>query len=74
MSIEKFTFPYYIRLNKTEQIQKFINVFSDEIENIPENAVSSRVIMKCLKLDNTYKTNVFKTTYMEFFKEKILRN
>lgn len=74
MSIQKFSFPYYIRSSKTEETLRFISLFKDEIDNIPENTVSSRVLMRSLNLDTTYKHNVFKKAYMEYFKVKILEN
>ncbi len=74
MSIEKFTFPYYIRNSKSEYTQLFNTVFNDEIINIPENTVSSRSLMKHLNLNTVYKQRVFHNVYMDFFKEKILKN
>lgn len=71
MPIEKFSFPYYIRHNKSENIERFINVFNDKLDNIPENTVSSRMVMKCLNLDTTQKYQVFQNAYMDFFKAKL---
>jgi len=73
MSIQKFSFPYYVRSSGSEQTQRFMRVFKDEFDNIPETTVSSRAVMRCLKIDTTYKQYVFHKAYMEFFKEKMLR-
>lgn len=75
MSIQKFSFPYYIRTSDSEHSQRFVEVFKNEIDKIPENTVSSRAVMRCLNLDSTnrqYKYNVFQKAYMEFFKEKLI--
>lgn len=64
-----FSFPYYIRSSNSEQTRRFVTVFQAEIDKIPENTVSSRMLMKCLTLDTTYKQLVFQKAYMEFFKQ-----
>jgi hypothetical protein len=69
MSRDKLTFYCYIRNYNTNNITKFIELFGNEIEKIPDKMVSSRYIIQNLNINsNTIYFTTFQNVFMDYFK------
>lgn len=65
------TFYNYLTNNKTERTELFKKVFGDKIYNLPENIVSSKIILKTLNVKNDYEFKVFQNVFLDYFKDKL---
>lgn len=75
MSIGYFTFHSYVCNNNTPSTNRFITHLGDSVlEKLPNRVCSSKVIYELLRqdLDTYFKQSVFRDTFMEYFKWKVL--
>ena len=75
MSRDYFTFHSYVCNNNTPSTLRFINCLGDSALNkLPNRVCSSKVIYDILRqdLDTYFKQSVFRDTFMEYFKWKVL--
>lgn len=69
MSRDKLTFYRYITNYRTTNISKFLDLFEDSIENIPDKMVSSKYLIQHLNINiNTVYFSTFQNVFMEYFK------
>ena len=69
MSRDKLTFYRYITNYSTTNTSKFLDLFEDSIENIPDKMVSSKYLIQLLNINtNTVYFNTFQNVFMEYFK------
>ena len=75
MSVGDLTFYYYINNVNTCDIEKFLEIFKENIHKIPKGQCSSKKIMTELEIDrmNMEGFQIFKMVFMEYFIYK-LRN
>jgi|LakMenE01Jun11ns_1017448.scaffolds.fasta_scaffold9122532_2 hypothetical protein len=75
MSKDYLTFYSYVRNNKTELTNLFQSFLDDSIMGkLPDRVCSSKAIYEILHndLDTYFKQRVFRNTFMEYFKWKVL--
>lgn len=69
MSRSKLTFYSYIKNYNSDNIRKFLELFGEEIEAIPDKMISSKYLIKFLNIhDNRVNFKIFQDAYMEYFK------
>lgn len=69
MSRDKLTFYRYITNYNTKNIDKFLDLFKNKIENIPDKMVSSKYLIQLLNINtNTIYLDTFQNVFMEYFK------
>ena len=69
------TFYSYIQTYDTVHIEKFLTYLGNDIvEKLPDRVCSSKIIYDILRndLDTYFKQMIFRETFMEYFKWKIL--
>jgi hypothetical protein len=73
MSQDILSFYNYIIHNKTNSTERFKKFLGNTIDKLPDRICSSKTIFNILKndLDSYFKRNVFKDTFMEYFKFKL---
>jgi hypothetical protein len=72
MSVDILTFYRFLQISKEkENVKLFREMFSVEIERLPEKVMSSRALSKYFELDNIYKRKLFNAVFMMYFKEKL---
>lgn len=75
MSYEKFSFRYFLQHysgpNKS-MIEEMFSIFGNEIESIPYDLCSSKSIRHHLTIDSPFKDCLFRTVFLEYFKQKLL--
>jgi hypothetical protein len=75
MTIDYRTFYSYIRNHNTNLTNLFLQSLGEPIMNkLPDRICSSKVIYDILRqdLDTYYKQRLFRNTFMEYFKWKVL--
>lgn len=75
MSRDYLTFYHYIRNYNTELTNLFLQRLGEPImDKLPDRVCSSKVIYETLRqdLDTYYKQCLFRNTFMEYFKWKVL--
>ena len=75
MSRNALTFYGYIRNNNTNYTIKFIEFLGENaMIKLPDRICSSKIIYDLLRddLDTYYKQRLFRETFMEYFKWKVL--
>jgi hypothetical protein len=72
MSVDILTFYRFLQISKEANVKLFREMFSEEIERLPEKVMSSRALIKYFDLDNVYKRNLFNAVFMMYFKEKLI--
>lgn len=75
MSRDYFTFHSYVCNNNTPSTTRFINYLGNSVlDKLPNRVCSSKVIYDILRqdLDTYFKQSVFRDTFMEYFKWKVL--
>lgn len=69
MSRDKLTFYSYITNYNTTNITKFLDLFENKIEIIPDKMVSSKYLIQLLNINtNTVYFDTFQNVFMEYFK------
>jgi hypothetical protein len=69
MSRDKLTFYRYITNYNSANIDKFIELFENTIEKIPDRMVSSKYIIELLNINtNTIQFRAFQNVFMDYFK------
>lgn len=69
MSKDNYSLIWYLSQNKSIHTQRFLNLFGDQINDLPDKIVSSKIlIQKYLKVDTTEKYRVFQALFMDYFK------
>ena len=69
MSRANLTFYSYIKNYNSDNIKKFLELFKDKIEVIPDKMTSSKYLIKFLNIhDNRVNFKIFQDAYMEYFK------
>ena len=71
MSRGNLTFYCYIKNYDSDNIKKFLELFGNEIETIPDKMLSSKYLIKILNIHTSstrYSFKIFQDTYMEYFK------
>ena len=69
MSRGNLTFYSYIKNYDSDNINKFLELFKNEIESIPDKMTSSKYLIKFLNIHgNRANFKIFQDTYMEYFK------
>ncbi len=77
MSKDCLTLYSYIRTNNTNNTSRFVSILGENvIEKLPDKICSSKVLYDMLRDDlNTYfKQCIFRDTFMEYFKWKVMYN
>jgi len=77
MTIELFTFYYYINNYNTENTNNYRDIFKNSLEFLPEKICSSKILYNILKdeiQNNDYKRKLFNETFCEYFRIKCKRN
>jgi hypothetical protein len=75
MSRDYLTFYSYVRNNKTELTNLFQSFLGDPVmDKLPDRVCSSKAIYDILRhdLDTYFKQRLFRNTFMEYFKWKVL--
>lgn len=75
MSIGYHTFYSYVRNHNTYLTNLFLQSLGESVMNkLPDKVCSSKVIYDILRqdLDTYYKQRLFRNTFMEYFKWKVL--
>lgn len=67
MSKDVFTFYNYLVKNKSNEIDKFLTEFSDKIHLLPDKVVSSRQIIKILKITSNYEFKMFQNVFNNYY-------
>lgn len=71
MSKDNLTFKDYIFNYVTNNTLNFGNVFSERLDKI--KTTSSKSIIRDLSIDNNIEMDIFKNTYMDYFRKKFDR-
>jgi len=71
MSKDNLTFKDYIYNYVTSNTLTFCNIFSERLDKI--KTTSSKSIIQDLSIDNNFEMDVFKNTYMDYFRKKFDR-
>jgi hypothetical protein len=75
MSKDYLAFYSYVRNNKTELTHLFQSLLGEPvIDKLPDRVCSSKVVYEILRndLDTYFKQQLFRNTFMEYFKWKVL--
>lgn len=72
MSKDNLTFKDYIYNYVTSNTLTFGNIFSERLDKIKTTS-SSKSIIQDLSIDNNFEMNIFKNTYMDYFRKKFDR-
>jgi len=75
MTEDYLTFKSYVYNHETVLTHKFINLFGDSIlVKLPKKICSSKILYDSIRseLDTYYKQSLFRETFMEYFRWKIL--
>lgn len=75
MSKDYLTFYSYVRNNQTELTNLFQNFLGDSImDKLPDRVCSSKAVYEIIRhdLDTYFKQRLFRNTFMEYFKWKVL--
>lgn len=69
MSRDKLTFYRYITNYNSVNIDKFVELFKNDINKIPDKMMSSKNIIKILNINtNTIYFTTFQKVFMDYFK------
>ena len=71
MSNDNLTFKEYVYNYVTSNTVTFGNIFSERLDKI--KTTSSKSIIQDLSIDNNFEMDVFKNTYMDYFRKKFDR-
>lgn len=77
MSKNYLTFHSYLKNHNTALTNLFINCFGEVIlDKLPDKVCSSKIIYDILRpdLDTYFKQELFRNSFMEYFKWKVLCN
>lgn len=75
MSRDYLTFYSYVRNHNTDLTKLFLGFLGEPVmDKLPDRVCSSKVIYDILRpdLDTYYKQRLFRNTFMEYFKWKVL--
>jgi hypothetical protein len=70
MSRELYTFYYYINTVDNTNTEMFRIVFGNRLKNMSDSG-SSKKFMRELNISNLYDSNLFKRTYMDYFRTRM---
>lgn len=68
MSRKELTFYRYVTNYNTDNINKFLELFGNTVEKLPDKMISSKNIIKMLNINsNTIYFRAFKNVFMDYF-------
>lgn len=68
MSRKELTFYRYVTNYNTDNINKFLELFGNTVEKLPDKMISSKYIIKMLNINpNTIYFKAFKNVFMDYF-------
>uniref|UniRef100_A0A6C0DZH5 Uncharacterized protein n=1 Tax=viral metagenome TaxID=1070528 RepID=A0A6C0DZH5_9ZZZZ len=66
------TFYNYLMRNRCdEKVLKFLDEFRNEIDNITEDLISSKQIMKAININTPNRFKIFQNVFMDYFAYKV---
>lgn len=71
MSVQPFTFYYYLKHNDNYCVNQFKKVFENDWENLPDKLSSSKSLRSFFNLNSAQKEHLFQTTFLQYFKYKL---
>jgi hypothetical protein len=71
MSKDIMSFWCYISTHTDENIQLFKAMFADEIDNLPNKVVTSKILRTYLMIDCPAKQKAFQNVFLDYFRLKI---
>lgn len=67
-----YTFNYYINTYDTENVKSFYELLNKKCIKTSElECISSKYLIKCLKLSSRVEFQIFNRVYMDFFRSKL---
>jgi hypothetical protein len=70
MSVEPFTFYYFLMKNSSPNVNAFKAHYHDKVELLPDKIVSSKKLMEILQIETSVDFVTFHRAFMEYFKAK----
>lgn len=71
MAVENLSFYNWLKKDIGASAEKFREAFRDEIQNIPQRVVSSKMLREFITIDTRVKEEIFKRAFLEYFREKL---
>lgn len=74
MSKDILSFYKYITSHSNDNINIFKNIFYSKIESLPDKIVSSKYLIEYLEIQSKLEFDIFKNTFLDYFKYKLNSN
>jgi hypothetical protein len=74
MSKDILSFYKYITSHSTNNIILFKHMFNSKIDSLPDKIVSSKYLIEYLEIQSKLEFEIFKNTFLDYFKYKVTSN